>query len=154
MSAEARQTLVDSGHLIFQDEHDDTADPTQRADFLDPRYTNTNLIAFTAALIAKGYHVEITAVNRDHSDDSALGYHCHHNGFAWDGWPLTGPIPGEYLDQSDPVFARFLGDATSCAFYLKTGLAGEAATPENFAAAGAAVFHDDGADHVHFEVNG
>jgi hypothetical protein len=115
MSQTAREALVDSGHLFFQRD-------SQRTDLLDENLTQTTLIALLSDLVAKGYHVELTAVRSDHSDDSALGFHCHAHGFCADLWPLTGPTPG---------------------------LAGSADTPANRAAAGATVFSDSGADHVH-----
>lgn len=142
MSQEARQALVDSPNTIFQ------AD-SQRADLLDESRTNTTLIALLADLIEKGHKIEFTAIKSDHHDDSNLGEHCHFNGFCADCWPLASTTAGDYLNAEDPRFQQFLKDVDASLFTYQTGLAGTAWTSANALAAGDAVFHDDGEDHVH-----
>lgn len=147
MSAAARAALC--GRLIFQDEHDGTEEPTQRADLLDEALTQTGLIALLQGLEAAvpGVTLEITAVRRDHRDDSADGLHCHANGYCADFWPAT--APGAYVDAQDPRFARLLAAGAASPWLWQLGLAGSAWTPQNEAAAGATAFHDTGDDHVH-----
>jgi len=142
MSIEARQALVNSPNTIFQ------AD-SQRADLLDPALTQTGLIAFLQVLCAK-WPVEFTAIKSDHHDDSALGLHCHFNGYAADCWPLASAKAGDYLDAGDARFQEFLADAATIVTHYQTGLGGSAYTATNMTAAGPTAFEDDGADHVHF----
>lgn len=142
MSVETRQALVDSPNLIFQNE-------SQRSDLLDPNKTQTYLVAFLGELLDKGHIIELTAVKSDHSDDSALGEHCHFNGWCVDCWPLASQEAGDYLDASDEEFADFLSDAAEAQYHHQTGLAGTAYTSSNMTAAGPTAFQDDGADHVH-----
>jgi hypothetical protein len=146
MSVQARQQLVTSGHLFFQD-------GTQSSDLLDPSLTQTELIALLQDLVTKGFHIELTSVRTDHKDDSDLGLHCHANGYCADLWPLTGPTPGDYLDASDPVFAQFLASAADSVWLYQIGLGGSAYTPANVAAAGPTVFQDDDEDHIHLGAN-
>lgn len=146
MSQEARQQLVDL--LVFQRD-------SERGDLLDPNRTQTQLIALLLDLAQHhGWHIEVTAVRRDHHDDSGLGLHCHANGYAADCWPLASANAGDYLDAGDARFRGFLSDAASSAWLYQTGLAGTAYTDANMAAAGARAFQDDGADHVHLGANG
>ncbi|HEX3670249.1 MAG TPA: hypothetical protein VHT92_00960 [Candidatus Cybelea sp.] len=146
MSQEARQELVNL--LVFQS-------PVEKGDLLDPNRTQTQLIALLLDLAkGKGWHIEITAVRTDHHDDSALGLHCHANGYAADCWPLASATPGNYLDAGDPRFASFLRDAAASSWLYQIGLAGSAYTAANMAAAGSNAFQDDGADHVHLGANG
>jgi hypothetical protein len=140
MSIQARQDLVSK--LVFQRD-------SQRNDLMDPNMTQTTLIALLLELVNKGHHIEITAVRSDHSDDSALGLHCHANGYCADMWPLGSATPGDYLDAGNPYFQQFLRDAAGSSWLYQIGLAGSAYTDANVAAAGSTVFHDDGADHVH-----
>ena len=146
MSQEARSQLVDL--LVFQN-------GTERGDLLDPSRTQTELVALLLDLAKnKGWHVEITAVRSDHHDDSALGLHCHANGYAADCWPLASANAGDYLDARDARFQKFLQDAADSAWLFQIGLAGSASTSTNMAAAGRTVFQDDGGDHVHLGANG
>jgi hypothetical protein len=143
MSIEARQALVNGGHLFFQD-------ATQSSDLLDPNVTQTDLIALLQYLVEKGYHIEITAVKSDHSDDSGLGEHSHFNGWCVDCWPLASATAGDYMDAITDAFQAFLRDVAAAPHLYQIGLAGEAAAfTDNFTAAGPTAFHDDGADHVH-----
>jgi hypothetical protein len=144
MSLAVREKLV--ARLVFQDE-------SQKSDLLDPNMTQTELIAMLGALAAI-WHIEVTAVRSDHHDDSGLNptppnYGTHAHGWAIDCWPLRSGTPGDYLDAGDPLFQRFLKDASGLHFLLQIGLAGSADTPINHAAAGETVFSDDGPDHVH-----
>jgi hypothetical protein len=146
VSQQARNDLVN--RLVFQS-------GTERGDLLDPNRTQTQLVALLLDLAKnKGWHIEITAVRTDHHNDSALGLHCHANGYAADCWPLASATPGNYLDASDDRFRRFLQDAASSAWIFQIGLAGSAYTSANMAAAGPTAFQDDGADHVHLGANG
>lgn len=142
MSIEAREALVASPNTFFQ------AD-SQRSDLLDPAITQTYLIALLTALVEKDHILEFTAVKSDHHDDSALGEHCHFNGYCADLWPLASEKAGDYLDANDPRFQAFLRDVDASTWLYQVGLAGSAWTSENAVAAGGKVFHDDGADHIH-----
>ncbi len=147
MSWQARKALVDSPNTIFQRD-------SERSDLLDETITKTTLIALLQELVAKGHCIEFTAVKSDHSDDSALGYHCHFNGYWADLWPLASTTAGDYLDAADPRFQAFLRDAAASKYIWQIGLAGSAFTPANMSAAGTSAFQDDGADHVHLGANG
>ena len=142
MSQEARTALVASPNTIFQDD-------TQRADLDDDQVTQTGLIALLTELVGKGHILEFTAIKTDHHDDSNLGLHCHFNGYCADLWPLASATAGDYLDAGDPRFQAFLKDVDDSIWTYQIGLAGTAWTSANAVAAGDAVFHDDGADHVH-----
>lgn len=139
MSIAARAQLC--SRLVFQDE-------AQRADLMDPAVTQTTLIALLLEVTAHT-PLEVTAVKSDHHDDSALGEHCHFRGFAADLWPLASLTPGDYLDASDARFGAFLRALAASPWLYQIGLAGEANTDANLAAAGASSFVDDGGDHVH-----
>jgi hypothetical protein len=146
MSMQARDKLVTE--LVFQS-------GTERGDLLDPNRTQTELVALLLDLAEHhGWHIEVTAVRTDHHDDSALGLHCHANGYAADCWPLASATPGNYLDAGDARFQQFLKDAAASPWIFQIGLAGSAYTSANMAAAGASAFQDDGADHVHLGANG
>lgn len=140
MSQEARDALVQK--LVFQ------AD-SQRSDLENIDLTQTQLIALLTELTNRGWNIEITSVRTDHSDDSALGYHCHAHGFCADLWPLESMSPGDYVDGNSAQFAEFLKDCSESKWLYQIGLAGSAWTDANAAAAGPTVFHDDGADHIH-----
>lgn len=147
MSMQARDALVNGPNTKFQRN-------TQRTDLLNPNLTQTDLIALLLALVAKGHIILFTAVRTDHHDDSGLGrppeyVGTHAHGWAADVWPLNSPDPTDYIDAGDPRFAQFLEDAAASPWLHQIGLAGTADTPANRAAAGATVFSDDGADHVH-----
>lgn len=140
MSLLVRDSL--SKQLVFQDE-------SQKSDILNPLLTQTGLIAMLQYLVDKGHHLEITAVKSDHHDDSALGLHCHFNGYCVDLWPLGSATPGDYLDATNPYFQTFLKDVAASPVLYQIGLAGSAVTSGNIAAAGPTYFQDDGGDHVH-----
>ena len=140
MSQEARDALVKK--LVFQKD-------SQRSDLENIDLTNTALIALLTELTNRGWNIEITSVRTDHSDDSALGYHCHAHGFCADLWPLASNVAGDYLGAGDPEFAEFLKDAAESPYLYQIGLAGSAWTTTNAAAAGPTVFQDDGQDHIH-----
>lgn len=142
MSQEVRNALVDGPGTFFQDS-------TQRADLDDPATTKTGLIGLLTELVAKGHVLEFTAITSDHHDDSALGEHCHFNGYCADVWPLASKAAGDYLDAGDPRFAAFLADVARSPYLYQVGLAGSAWTSGNAVAAGDTVFHDTGPDHIH-----
>jgi hypothetical protein len=144
---EHRENVVNSGHLFF----DAAQAPNGKSDLLDGNKTQDALILLLEYLIAGGWHFEITSVNTDHPDDADLGTHCHNPcGFAVDGWPLTGPTPGAWLDAGDAYFQAFLTYMAGCPSLHQIGLAGTAQTAANTTAAGPTVFNDAGADHIHF----
>ena len=142
MSQEARDALVASPQTFFQ------AD-SQRTDLENEAITQTGLIALLSELVLKGWAIEFTAIKTDHHDDSNLGLHCHFNGYCADLWPLASKTAGDYLDAGDPRFQAFLRDVDASSWTYQIGLAGTAWTSANAVAAGDAVFHDDGEDHVH-----
>lgn len=150
MSLEAREGLVNSGRLFFQD-------ATQGPDLLDPNLTHTELIAMLIFLTSTcGHHIEVTAVRTDHHDDSGLsadGVGTHACGWAVDCWPLSSATAGDYEDASTQAFQVFLRDIAEGPFLRQVGLAGTAATPANFTAAGPTAFDDGGADHIHIGTN-
>jgi hypothetical protein len=145
MNSRARQALINGGHLFFHP----TLCPNGRSDLLASSLTQDALLEHIAYLVAKGYHFEFTAVKTDHDNDSALGVHCHYNGFCADGWPLTGPTPGAWLPATDPFFARFLIDVSRSPNLHQIGLGGSAYDDVNMAAAGPTAFEDGPEDHVH-----
>lgn len=147
MSLEARRALVNSPRTRFQS-------ALQRADLLDPAKTQTQLVALLLELVQKGHNIAFTAIRSDHGDDSALGRHCHANGFAADCWPLASTAPGDYLAAADPRFQLFLFDAAASQWIHQIGLGGSAQTDLNFARCGGCGFADNGADHVHLGANG
>ena len=148
MSAQARESLVNSPSTFFQKD-------SQRSDLLDETITKTELIALLIYLVDNGYYLEFTAIKSDHRDDSALGYHCHFNGFCADVWPLASQKAGDYIDASDVRFRLFLHDACVSPWLYQIGLVGDGAdSAANFAAAGPTAFQDDGGPHVHLGANG
>lgn len=140
MTIAAREQLVNA--LILDN-------PCERDDFLNPALTHTNLIALLLDLVNRGWHMQITAVRCDHSDDSALGEHCHANGWCVDLWPLNSFKRDDYMDANDIRFAQFLVDAAAEPMLHQIGLAGSSITPANLTAAGPTAFKDAGADHIH-----
>lgn len=142
MSLQARKWLVAHPNTIFQRQ-------SQRDDLLDLNKTKTENVALLIELVKKGHIIEFTAIKSDHHDDSALGEHCHFNGYCDDCWPLASNKAGDYLDASDPRFQQFLKDAADSPYIHQIGLAGTAVTKDNIAAAGAPYFEDSGSDHVH-----
>ena len=115
---------------------------------MSPNVTQTTLIALLLD-VTEHVRLEVTAVKTDHHDDSALGLHCHFNGYAIDLWPLQSNEAGDYLDADDPRFAAFLKIVSTSPWSYQIGLAGEANTEANMASAGSSAFVDDGGDHVH-----
>lgn len=148
MSQEARDRLVNSGSLFFQN-------PSQRSDLASVDLTHSELVALLIFLVFdKGWPLEITAVRSDHHDDSGLApgpehIGTHACGWAADLWPLNSRSAGDYTDASEARFQRFLNDVAAAPFLHQIGLAGTADTESNRAAAGSTVFSDSGADHVH-----
>ena len=148
MSQQARDDLVNSGKLVFQD-------ASQKSDLENTALTQTQLIALLQYLcVTKGHHIEITACRSDHHDDSDLAptpphLGTHAGGWAVDCWPLTDGTPGSYIDPSTQAFRDFLSDVKRAPYLLQIGLGGAADTEANRAAAGDTVFSDDGADHIH-----
>lgn len=151
MSLAARQALVHGGHIFA----DTNAWPHALTDLLDESKTSTELIEGLTYIVGKGYHFQLTAVNTDHA--TVDGPHGHNGGYAVDGWPLTGPTQGAWLDAGDAVFQRFLGDLSAyrgeAGQTFQIGLAGSAKSSANFAAAaqhGVYAFDDDDQDHIHW----
>lgn len=142
MSIEARNRLVASPNTFFQR-------VSQKVDLASVELTKTDLIALLLELIGKGHILEFTAIKSDHHDDSALGLHCHFNGYCADLWPLASRTAGDYLDADDPRFLVFLRDLALSQYLYQVGLAGTAWTSANAVASGGSVFHDDGEDHIH-----
>lgn len=152
MSVLERQALVKSGHIFA----DTSQWPNAIADLLDPTMSQTELIEGLAYLgPTKGYHLQLTAVYRDHTRiDGPRG---HNPGrFAADLWVLTGPQLNAWLAADDPMFAEFLKDAAAwigdVGKTYQIGLAGSAKNAQNWAAIaslGANGFDDDDEDHVH-----
>jgi hypothetical protein len=148
MSAQARSLLVTSPSVFFQND-------SQRSDLLSVTTTQTELIALLLELVAKGHILEFTAIKSDHHDDSALGVHCHFNGYCADVWPLASQKAGDYLDASDARFQAFLRDVSVSPWLYQIGLVGDGAdSAANFEAAGPTAFQDDGGPHVHLGANG
>lgn len=142
-TSQTRHELVASPHTFFQNS-------TQLTDLLDDKITQTGLIALFVDLIdTHGFYIEFTAVKSDHHDDSALGEHCHFNGYCADVWPLKSPVAGDYLDAADPLFKKFIEAVAASEWLYQVGLAGTAWISQNAVAGGDTVFHDDGPDHVH-----
>ena len=142
MSLQARHALVAHPRTIFRSD-------AQRQDLLDPAKTQTELVALLTELVHKGHMLLFTAIRSDHHDDSCLGLHSHANGYDADVWPLNSTDPTDYIDASTPAFEHFLADAARSPWLYQVGLAGEADTAADEAAAGRTVFSDGGADHVH-----
>ena len=142
MSIEARDALVASPNTFFQR-------TSQKVDLASVEITKTDLIALLGELVAKGHIIEFTAIKSDHHDDSALGEHCHFNGYCADLWPLASRAQGDYLDAEDPRFQAFLRDVSASRWLYQVGLAGSAWISQNAVAAGDNVFRDDGEDHIH-----
>lgn len=143
MSIEARQKLVGHPNIFFQNDR-------QKADLLDPEKTQTSLIALLIELvIVKGQLLVITAVRSDHHDDSALGLHCHANGYAVDCWPLTMKNLNAYADGISAPMTSLLVDASRSTWLHQIGLAGSADESGNHALAGPTAFSDSGPDHIH-----
>jgi hypothetical protein len=151
MSYAARAALVADPHIVFQDN-------TQSADLLDEHMTDSNLIALLEWMIDAGFYVLITALRSDHSPDAdRLGipspyYGTHQYGMAVDCWPNMSPKVTDYMSVTYPSFQRFLARAADFPGLEQIGLAGEADTEANRAAAGPSAFPDDGPDHVHLGV--
>src|ERR1700730_14435636 len=99
MSQEARDALVDGGHLFYDD-------GTQKSDLQDESLTNTGLIKYLTQLTTEyGHHLMVTAVRTDHPTwDGGPDGQGHNAGCAIDCWPLTGALTANpnYLDAADP----------------------------------------------------
>jgi hypothetical protein len=138
MSIEARMQVVKSSRVFFQHDSD-------RADFINPNTTNSNLVALVLHSLDDGFNIEFTAVNTDHHYDGTTE---HSAGLAFDSWPLASAHAGDDFPGIRNI-----------------GLAAEAYTPGNVAAtglpevtdvedaSGPVVFRDDGGSHVHFDVH-
>jgi hypothetical protein len=150
MSVEARQALVSS--LVFQDEHNGTATPTQRGDLLDPSLTDSGLVALLDDVLALHPFFEVTSVRRDHPTDD--GPNGHRGGKAIDGWPLRSQTPGDYADAEGPEMTATLEAAARSSWLYQVGLGGLADTPGNAAIAGRTCFCDNQFDHVHLGARG
>jgi hypothetical protein len=139
MSIQMRESVV--AELAFSDD-------TQKSDLLNPDLTNTNLIAALAQAVfpaphGQGHRLLITSVRTDHSDDSALGPHCHARGFAVDLWP-----------QDDVDLHAVAQDfCTNNPWVIKLGLGG---ISQSLAlnAGDTVVFFDNSTNHLHVEVYG
>ena len=141
-----RYELVNGGHLFF----DANQAPHGKSDLLDGDKTQDALILLLEYLVAGGWHFEITSVNTDHSNDSALGPHCHNPcGFCVDGGLLSGPEPGMYLADNDPDVAQFLFYMAAAPTLNEIGLGGGYYTDANAAACGVFGFQDSASDHIH-----
>jgi hypothetical protein len=127
---------------------------SQRSDLMDPTVTKTELVALLLGLTDLGWHIEITSVKTDHSDDSNLGLYCHANGYAADLWPLLTAQAGDYLDAGSSAFTKFLADLRASPWLYQIGLGGSAWSPGNAYTAGPSAFRDDGEDHVHVGASG
>lgn len=152
MSLQARQSLVNHPHTIFQSD-------AQRADLLDPSLTQTELIALLLDIVGKGHIVLFTAIKSDHHDDSGLNpspphVGTHAGGFAADTWPLASTNPTDYIGAGDPRMQTYLTDVSHSAWLFQIGLAGTADTSSNRNASGSTAFSDGGADHIHLGANG
>lgn len=155
---EERKRVANHPSLFFQD-------AVQKSDLLDVTKTNTYTIAALAYLLDRGNILELTAVHSDHHDDSALnpddprhtGTHrggvepdgTPTGGFAFDFWFLKSWLKNDYCAATDHQFRLGLTHCSQAPFLHQVGLAGTAVNDENLAAAGATVFVDTGADHVH-----
>lgn len=153
MTSPTRKALCD--RLIFKDEHDGTAVPTQRADLLDSNWTDSGLIAMMLD-VTTGFYVEVTAVRRDHkSIDGPRGHNP--GGLAVDGYYLNTFKHADWMSPANPHFADGLAHAFKSAWRFQIGLGGDTRTPQNFVAIGGgaavasgAAFDDNNQDHVHF----
>jgi hypothetical protein len=150
MSIAARAELCT--RLMFQRD-------SQKEDLMNPAMTNTALIAGLLEL-TNNFEIVITAVRSDHHDDGPYG---HAGGFAADLWVNDSANPTDYADAGSLTMQRFLRNVGQSEWVWQVGLAGSADTPENRAATGLpyeswnapkTVFSDDGADHIHFGVDG
>ena len=127
---------------------------TQRDDLMTDRTQQTLIRALWA--ITRGFPIMITACVTDHSDDTALGKHCHHNGYCVDCWPIYVPRGSDwsYYDPASMDFRIFLRYVSNAPFVREIGLAGSAWSNQNMTAALLCkdVFHDDGEEHIHIGV--
>lgn len=155
MSQQARELLCSK--LIFKDEHDGTANPTQRADLMDPAMTDSGLVAMMLDVIKEDYFfVEVTAVRRDHlTIDGPNGHNP--GGCGLDGYFLKSRTHADWLDPTSPHFADGLEQAFASPWRRQIGLGGDTQTAENFTAIHDpamidtdSAFHDNSSDHIHF----
>jgi hypothetical protein len=146
MSLEERKWVVNHPHAHFFNK------ASNHADILDEHKTQTNLIEMIVDLLKKNHIIYFTAINSDHHDDSALGLHCHHNGYAFDCWPMKSDKSGDYFDVDSSGFLSFLHDASTDVNYYQIGLTPDCYTPAAIAVSGNNVYMDDGASHIHLGI--
>lgn len=140
MSQEARDKLC--GALVFQPNG-----TTNRGDLENASVTSTYLIALLTYLVfERGWIIEVLYVKDGHHDD---GPHGHFGGFAVDVWPLDSLHEGDWTDETEPRFQRFLEDCASAPSLHQIGLGGGADIAVNVIAAGPTYFPDSNQDHVH-----
>ena len=130
MSIEMRQWVVNHPHTHFFHE------ASNHADILNENKTKKNLITMIAYLLNKNHIIYFTAINSDHHDDSALGLHSHHNGFAFDCWPMRTDKPEDYFDADEAGFLSFLRDASTSVYYYQIGLTPDCHTKAAIAVSG------------------
>lgn len=118
-----------------------------RRDLLNPALTQDHLIKLLARAVfpypfGRGFHLVLTSINSDHHDDSALGPHSHHAGFAVDVWPVH-----------EQDMKSFLQDmATHNRWVTKIGLGGSSQQFMDTIDWGSTiVFNDNNTDHVHLQ---
>jgi len=125
-------------------------------DLLDFSKTQTDLIALLAraALPASdgglGFDVLLTAINSDHHDDSCLGIHTHHSGYAVD----IGTVNGVDIGDNPQTLLFCQAMAGNNKWVVKVGLGGPASAfmqqlsisfPQTI------VFVDNQQPHVHLQ---
>lgn len=144
MSIALRKWVANHPHLFFQN-------PSQKADLLDEKKTQSVTIALLQDLLNKQHYIELTAVKTDHHDDSGLGLHCHFNGYCFDGWFLNTPKAGDYAAVDSAVMIAGLHDAGADDHKYQIGETPDAYTHAEIVAAGTVgVFKDGGGSHIHF----
>lgn len=137
-----RAELVAHRNTLFQRD-------SQRYDLLDPTKTKQCLIDSLSTLVEKGHFIEFTCIQSDHHDDSALGEHCHRNGYCADVWFNSIDRIGSYLDADSHAFALAVKDVSELPRLHQVGLAGSAQIARLRDQAGDKQFDDGGADHIH-----
>jgi len=146
MSLETRQWVVNHPHAHFFNK------APNHADILNENKTQTNLIEMIVNLLNKNHIIYFTAINSDHHDDSSKGLHSHHNGYAFDCWPMRTDKPEDYFDVDSEGFLKFLHDASTHMYYYQIGLTPDCHTKAAIAVSGNNCFEDDGASHIHIGV--
>jgi len=151
MTLAIRQAIVASPYARFASS---VTDPNKiRADLLDERHIDTNLIALLKEIILDNQiPFEFTVVRFGHHDD---GPHGHAGGKAADGWPLQSTREGDWAPAEGVVMDKYLKVAGASQYIRQLGLGGTMFTPHNVQQAtqrmGVYVFHDGvpGADFDH-----